>query len=187
MLMNVFVFLNLHNLLNCGSFNVDLSLLLYRENVAICVVNFFIKIFVYDNLNRVYIWCIDQSLPTTNLWDSYWVKAVECKLIFVSKTERIDGLTYILVYHLTADMFGEALTLTPLCSTLTVHGLLPFKGDSTLTTSRKGFRWFVIHKTMYFVGRFVVCNKRLFGPDQLLSLIYPDPHYRIYKCLIMFY
>jgi len=41
--MNVFVFLILHNLLNCDSFNVDLSLLLYRENVAICVVKFLYK------------------------------------------------------------------------------------------------------------------------------------------------
>lgn len=43
MLMNVFVFLILHNLLKCDSFNVDLSLLLYRENVAVCVVKILYK------------------------------------------------------------------------------------------------------------------------------------------------
>lgn len=66
-------------------------------------------------------------------------------------------------------MSGGAIMRTPLCNR--VHGLLSFKKDTTPATSRRGSVWVWFHNNMYFIGRFVVCNKRFFGPDQLLSFI----------------
>lgn len=79
--------------------------------------------------------------------NSYSAKAVECKLIFVSKIERIDGLTYILVHHVTAYMFGEALMLTPLCNS---SWLAAIKGRRH---SKKGFGGFLNYTLKHVLCR----------------------------------